>query len=1787
MRGKWKQVFSMILAVITLVTMSVPVSAQEMLTGIYAGGTVEATGAPESEALEFVADNNYAMVASTTGRAVNTIGLSWGNHIKVEVPYDTASGKIEDKSARYVMTPQDAEGLESSQTKVMIQCLVGTQVYPLRTESGNNYSFADNDGENGRYDGSSEMYIITKTGEQEGILQAVSSGRYATVDGGELRFDEATTAETAERFLFVENPEILDLSFTIEHVATGKYIKTYGAVDTPVTVDGEADDPAVVFSKAVYGTCDSNQAGTVYQTVGFVSDLYGNALRSAAWINNQADATYVLTCDATQGNGWESLQVLPNGDGTVSFKDSYYDQYITVSEGKLAGRLIEEGTTKDQLTDNEKFIIHTKVEPLAVNDLSVDQGSRTETTVDLSWTNPKSLYSDLKLQQKGELGWNEIADVSGRNSYKVENLTAGTAYEFRLVIANGTGEEKLSAEGNEIVAKTRAGAKPATPSGVELEQKGNDFVLTWEASENATEYVIQRADSLFGTYTTIETVTDTTVTVPAGENKYANYYRVIAQKNNDEYERSDVSESVSLEKNLFGENTIILAPTDDTDKIDELLGKLLEQQNDIEKDAQFNSRQWQVYFKPGDYTDTACMYLGFYTSFNGLGKLPTDVKLNNLAIPAYLTEAPNGQGNATCNFWRSAENLSIVNTGNEKGKATHWSMNWRPDAFNWAVAQAAPLRRVASERFVAYDDNYGWASGGYVADCLFTGVDGENGGAGTWSGQQFYTRNSNITGNAYGTTLNNFCQGVLAANLPTTENYETNYQETWKPLESGKGYTNWGVAAADGGQQYCTSINTTDKIAEKPFLFFDEDDHEYKVFVPAVKENTAGTSWGDGKANDGMGEGEILSLDKFYIAHPQDSAATINAQLEAGKNIYFTPGQYHAEVPIEVNKEDTILLGTGMTSVIPDNKEAAVKVADVSGVRIAALILDAGEWSEYLLVVGKKGEHKDHADNPIVLQDLFFRVGGTTNKLTKADNALEINSDDTIGDHFWIWRADHGAGVKWYGNESYHGLIVNGDNVKCYALFNEHFQKYDTLWNGDNGATYFYQNEKCYDPISQDAWMSHKGTVKGYSAYKVANKVKNHYAVGFGIYNVFIYTGPQYNSSEVSIELENAMEVPNRENVRAENICIQTFANAEGAVQSFNHIINGVGPGVASGKDKDGNAAEGYSRKFLLSYHNGTATYGKMPVQAEIGKFIGVETVNNVAQPMNEAGDIDTAVMVGLQNLVKTAAYYQQEDYTEVTWQAFAAAKTAAEEELAKGEDWAVEDDLIAATEALQQAITGLQVKEATDADEIAKKLLEKQREGLKAALAEKKAEKRKKADYPKEAWDAYETACSEAEKTTVTADEIAAAQLKLEQAAVELDAAGISYQRALLQQEILKAAQKKQEDYSEDLWNTYEQALKEARTMFLKEDASLAELKSEKEKLQKVYADMDAELTRVAVDSVSVNPSSVSLKTGETTVLTATVAPANATDQAVTWSTGNANVAAVDADGKVTAVAQGTTTITVTTKDGNKTAACQVTVLASNSASVVAVTGVSLDKTALTLDKGKTAALQATVAPANAANKAVTWTTSNSKVATVDANGTVKAQAKGTAVITVTTADGKYSAACKVTVKVLAKRVKLTTKTIYMVKGSKRTIKAIVTPAGTTDKIKVAKNTKKKIATATVKKSLITIKAKKVGKTTITVKTTSGKSCKCTINVVKKAKKSTAVKLNKKTLKMKKGAGSYLVPALKPKNSTDTIHWSSSNKKVATVDKYGKVTAKKKGTVKITAKTSSGKKATCKITVK
>ena len=166
-----------------------------------------------------------------------------------------------------------------------------------------------------------------------------------------------------------------------------------------------------------------------------------------------------------------------------------------------------------------------------------------------------------------------------------------------------------------------------------------------------------------------------------------------------------------------------------------------------------------------------------------------------------------------------------------------------------------------------------------------------------------------------------------------------------------------------------------------------------------------------------------------------------------------------------------------------------------------------------------------------------------------------------------------------------------------------------------------------------------------------------------------------------------------------------------------------------------------------------------------------------------------------------------------------------------------------------------------------------------------------------------------------------------------------------------------------------------------------------------------------VLVTSVTLNKSELSLYTGQSEILTATVQPEDATNKNVTWSSDKPEVATVE-NGEVTAKAAGTATITATA-DG-KSATCTVTV----TAATVPVTGVTLNKDSLALGVGDSETLTATVAPANAANQNVTWASSDTSVATVDAAGKVTAVGAGTATITVTTVDGGKTAACTVTVR-------------------------------------------------------------------------------------------------------------------------------------------------------------------------
>ena len=324
-----------------------------------------------------------------------------------------------------------------------------------------------------------------------------------------------------------------------------------------------------------------------------------------------------------------------------------------------------------------------------------------------------------------------------------------------------------------------------------------------------------------------------------------------------------------------------------------------------------------------------------------------------------------------------------------------------------------------------------------------------------------------------------------------------------------------------------TKVALTPVVCEKPFLEVDESG-KYSVRIPSLTLNSAGITWHGGNT-----PGRSIPIDKFYIARPgQDTAATINAELAKGKNLLFTPGNYELTEPIHVTRANTVVLGLGFATVRPINGTAAITTVDADGIILAGLLIDAGPVnSPVLLEVGPKGSKASHTQNPISLHDIFFRVGGAGPG--SAGVNLLVNSNDTIIDHTWIWRADHGEGAGWTTNPSANGLVVNGNNVTAYGLFVEHHQQYQVLWNGNGGRTYFYQSEIPYDPPDQASYTSAPGT-NGWASYKVADTVTSHEAWGLGVYSVFRHP---------NVVLTRAIEVPVLPGVRFHHMITVALAN--------------------------------------------------------------------------------------------------------------------------------------------------------------------------------------------------------------------------------------------------------------------------------------------------------------------------------------------------------------------------------------------------------------------------------------------------------------------------------------------------------------------------------------------------------------------------------------------------------------------------------------------------------------------
>ncbi len=342
-----------------------------------------------------------------------------------------------------------------------------------------------------------------------------------------------------------------------------------------------------------------------------------------------------------------------------------------------------------------------------------------------------------------------------------------------------------------------------------------------------------------------------------------------------------------------------------------------------------------------------------------------------------------------------------------------------------------------------------------------------------------------------------------------------------------------------------------------------------------------------------------------------------------------------------------------------------------------------------------------------------------------------------------------------------------------------------------------------------------------------------------------------------------------------------------------------------------------------------------------------------------------------------------------------------------------------------------------------------------------------------------------------------------------------------------------------------------------------------------------------VAVTGVTLSSSTLSLSVGGTATLSYTIQPSNATNQNVIWKSNDGSIATIDVSGKVTGIKAGTTTIQVITTDGAKTASCTVTVKAN-----VSVTGVVLDdeSKAITIENGQSATLKVSVQPDDATDKGVTFTSSDDKVATVSADGVVKAVGEGTATVTVTTKDGGKTATSEITVvpatvAVTGITIKENSQEVTLEVGETAVIEYTITPEDATNQTVEWSSSDETVASID---ATGTVTALKPGETTITAKTVNGGKTATSKITVKDGISVTGITLNQPTLEIPAGETFTFEPEFFPKNATNRgVSWSSNNEKVATIAADGTLTAVNMGMATITATTDDGgKKAICYVTV-
>lgn len=543
-------------------------------------------------------------------------------------------------------------------------------------------------------------------------------------------------------------------------------------------------------------------------------------------------------------------------------------------------------------------------------------------------------------------------------------------------------------------------------------------------------------------------------------------------------------------------------------------------------DDEMGSNRWSLLFRPGTYgtaSQPLQIKVGYSTEVAGLGASPSDTVING-KVEVYNRCLPEAPSQPYCvalnNFWRSLSNLTIqVNGAGQDG--------CRASANFWAVSQASSMRRVDVRGGNLSLMDYctagpQFASGGYLGNSRTEFVI-------SGSQQQWITRNSELGGWSNG-VWNQVFAGTVGA-----------------PSE--QGFPN---------PPY-TTLERTPVSREKPYLWVDGSG-AWQVQVPAARSESRGTDWTGGATS-----GRTLPLSAFFVATPADSATELASQLARGKHLLLTPGIYDVDRSLVIRRDDTVVLGMGQATLTAVGGAVPIVVERrAHGVVVAGVTIDAGTTlSPALMQVGRPGpaaaSGTERAGIPsTTLSDVYFRVGGP--HVGKADVSLQVDADDVLIDHAWVWRADHGvegftAGAvgdtdRWRTNTGRVGLVVNGDRVRATGLFVEHYQQHNTIWNGEDGEVVLYQNELPYDPPSQVDWNRPDGT-RGWTGYKVADDVTRHHLYGGGVY--------VYNRNDPSIVTERGFEIPERDGVRLHHVL--TVNLDAGAIE---YVVNDVGDRVDS-----------------------------------------------------------------------------------------------------------------------------------------------------------------------------------------------------------------------------------------------------------------------------------------------------------------------------------------------------------------------------------------------------------------------------------------------------------------------------------------------------------------------------------------------------------------------------------------------------------------------------------------------